>query len=1751
MCQSAYHTICSSLLIVVFLLLLFSLFVVIKGCVQWTRHYFYIISAAGSHGCLDKNWEEDVPKNTNSSGKKNNSEYSNISGNIIYNTTNTTSSEISYSSASDVEVEDHINLNQQVSTELLSFEDMEKGEAVRFGKETSSKFHDLEDSTLEDSNSSSSVLVSRHSEHLATCTSIDGSGTSKDTITTEASNFVLKSSLPTGMLSFTDIAEGEAVGFRKDTGFQFHDREDGTLKDSTSSSSVLVSRHKEHLATGNSSESSTTSKEMSSTTEASHFVLKSSLPTGMLSFTDIAKGEAVEYRKETGFQFHDKGDSTLKDSTSSSSMLVSRHKEHLATCTSSDDSATSKDISSTTEVSNLDLKSFLPTGMLSFTDIAKGEAVGFKKETGFQFQGTGLQLFGSQHTDVNKSEEYEPDIEFKPLVSLPDDYEYKSADDGGSVLFEHRCKLYRHDEKLKEWKERGLGNIRIILHSSTQRPRIIMRRDQILKVCCNHYITKDMKLLTKDNDRCWVWQTHSDYSDEAPRKEQFAVKFKSASVAEEFRKVFQDCAKDISKSDSKGRSVEEHSCVIKKDSQQWECSECYGFNDDGADMCLACLAPNPNLDNKASLKPPTDSEEGDTNSSFKAPTNPKEDDTCSSFKAPTDPEEDTDSSLTPQIDPEEDSDVCFLFEELPDPELISMAKELMLPPSFYLFQNKSSCAGCRGCSDNDDLEDGTLKDSNFSNRVLVSEHSGQLDTFASNDGSVMPKETSSTTEVSNFDLKSFLPTGMLSFTDIAKGEAVGFRKETGFQFRGTGLQLFGSQHTDINESEEYEPDIEFKPLVSLPDDYEYKSADDGGSVLFEHRCKLYRHDEKLKEWKERGLGNIRIILHSSTQRPRIIMRRDQILKVCCNHYITKDMKLLTKDNDRCWVWQTHSDYSDEAPRKEQFAVKFKSASVAEEFRKVFQDCAKDISKSDSKGRSVEEHSCVIKKESQQWECSECYGFNDDGADKCAACLAPNPNLYSKASLKPTDSEEDDTNSSFKLPTNPKKDDTNSSFTPPIDSEEDSDVCFLFEELPDPELISKAKALMLPPSFYLFQNKSPCAGCRGCSDNDLEDGTLKDSNSSNRVLVSEHSTFSSNDGSVMPKETPSTTEVSNFDLKSFQPTGMLSFTDIAKGEAVGFKKETGFQFRGTGLQLFGSEHTDVNESEEYEPDIEFKPLVSLPDDYEYKSADDSSSVLFEHRCKLYRHDEKLKEWKERGLGNIRIILHSSTQRPRIIMRRDQILKVCCNHYITKDMKLLTKDNDRCWVWQTHSDYSDEAPRKEQFAVKFKSASVAEEFRKVFQDCSRVISKSDSKSRCAEEHSCVIKKDSQQWECSECYCFNDDGTDKCLACLAPNPNLDNKASLKPPTDPAKHNTGSSLTPQLDSEEDSDVCFLFEELPDPELISKAKALMLPPSFYLFQNKSPCAGCRGCSDYDDLEDGTLKDSNFSNRVLVSEHSGQLDTFSSNDGSVTPKETPSTSEVSNLDLKSFLPTGMLSFTDIAKGEAVGFKKETGFQFRGTGLQLFGSQHADVNESEEYEPDIEFKPLVSLPDDYEYKSADDGGSVLFEHRCKLYRHDEKLKEWKERGLGNIRIILHSSTQRPRIIMRRDQILKVCCNHYITKDMKLLTKDNDRCWVWQTHSDYSDEAPRKEQFAVKFKSASVAEEFRKVFQDCARDISKSDIFCKILEDSKTDSKKPNLKEYSCVVGQNSHQWECSKCYCFNDDSTDKCKACLAPSPNSLL
>ncbi|XP_068602799.1 E3 SUMO-protein ligase RanBP2-like [Brachionichthys hirsutus] len=162
---------------------------------------------------------------------------------------------------------------------------------------------------------------------------------------------------------------------------------------------------------------------------------------------------------------------------------------------------------------------------------------------------------------------------------------------------------------------------------------------------------------------------------------------------------------------------------------------------------------------------------------------------------------------------------------------------------------------------------------------------------------------------------------------------------------------------------------------------------------------------------------------------------------------------------------------------------------------------------------------------------------------------------------------------------------------------------------------------------------------------------------------------------------------------------------------------------------GDEEGSDEEESPNNADVHFEPVVSLPE-VETKSGEEDEEILFKERTKLYRWDRGLSQWKERGIGDIKILFHPTKHFYRVLMRREQVLRVCANHTISESMNLKPMDTSANSLIWTATDYSDGEGVVEQLAAKFKTPEIAESFKKTFCACqSRMSQTGSDASRCS--------------------------------------------------------------------------------------------------------------------------------------------------------------------------------------------------------------------------------------------------------------------------------------------------------------------------------------------------------------------------------------------------------------------------------------
>ena len=221
--------------------------------------------------------------------------------------------------------------------------------------------------------------------------------------------------------------------------------------------------------------------------------------------------------------------------------------------------------------------------------------------------------------------------------------------------------------------------------------------------------------------------------------------------------------------------------------------------------------------------------------------------------------------------------------------------------------------------------------------------------------------------------------------------------------------------------------------------------------------------------------------------------------------------------------------------------------------------------------------------------------------------------------------------------------------------------------------------------------------------------------------------------------------------------------------------------------------------------------------------------------------------------------------------------------------------------------------------------------------------------------------------------------------------------------------------------------------------------------------------------------------------------------------------------------------------------------FEGAGSKLFVSQ-SSADEDYEDEDGPHFEPLISLPHKIEVKTGEENEEVMFSQRAKLYRYVAEEKQWKERGVGDIKLLRNNVTGKMRVLMRREQVLKLCANHQITADMKLMPNEgSDRSWVWSTSADFSEDGCKAERLAVRFKNEDIAQLFKVKFEECQQNLKdRASMNPPVQEETKEAEEEQDLSaEFKASEGSRDCEVYCER----NESEKVKCMAYSNPKPGS--
>ncbi|KAG6414526.1 hypothetical protein SASPL_121898 [Salvia splendens] len=176
--------------------------------------------------------------------------------------------------------------------------------------------------------------------------------------------------------------------------------------------------------------------------------------------------------------------------------------------------------------------------------------------------------------------------------------------------------------------------------------------------------------------------------------------------------------------------------------------------------------------------------------------------------------------------------------------------------------------------------------------------------------------------------------------------------------------------------------------------------------------------------------------------------------------------------------------------------------------------------------------------------------------------------------------------------------------------------------------------------------------------------------------------------------------------------------------------------------------------------------------------------------------------------------------------------------------------------------------------------------------------------------------------------------------------------------------------------------------------------------------------------------------------------------------------------------------------------------------------------ADDEDPGAQIAPIVQLQE-VAVSTGEENEDVLLELKSKLYRFDKDGNQWKEWGVGIVKLLKHKETRKVRLVMRQNKTLKICANHLVLSTMTVQEhQGNDKSCVWHA-ADFPDGELKDETFCIRFASVENCKTFKDKIAEIAegqtRDSGESEegktaasLIEKLSVEAKDEEEKPEPK-----------------------------------------
>ncbi|KMZ67552.1 hypothetical protein ZOSMA_264G00310 [Zostera marina] len=139
------------------------------------------------------------------------------------------------------------------------------------------------------------------------------------------------------------------------------------------------------------------------------------------------------------------------------------------------------------------------------------------------------------------AEEEDTGAQIAPIIRL-EEVAVTTGEEDEEILLDLKSKLYRFDKEGNQWKERGVGTVKLLKHKESKKVRLVMRQTKTLKICANHLVLPTIKLQEHiGNEKSCVWHA-TDFSDGEIKEEMFCIRFVSVENCQKFKDKIEEIA---------------------------------------------------------------------------------------------------------------------------------------------------------------------------------------------------------------------------------------------------------------------------------------------------------------------------------------------------------------------------------------------------------------------------------------------------------------------------------------------------------------------------------------------------------------------------------------------------------------------------------------------------------------------------------------------------------------------------------------------------------------------------------------------------------------------------------------------------------------------------------------------------------------------------------------------------------------------------------------------------------------------------------------------------------------------------------------------------------------------------------------------------------------------------------------------------------------------------------------------------------